>query len=34
MDLHTLSPRLKQLRLSGILETLEVRHQQAIAETW
>ncbi len=34
MDLHTLSPHLKQLRLSGILETLEVRHQQAIAEQW
>ena len=27
-----LLPKLKSLRLSGILETLEVRHQQAIAE--
>lgn len=34
MDLHTLTPQLKQLRLSGILETLDVRHQQAIAEQW
>jgi DNA replication protein DnaC len=34
MDLHTLTPQLKQLRLSGILETLDVRHQQAIGEKW
>src|SRR5713226_5044448 len=34
MDLHTLTPQLKQLRLSGILETLDVRHQQAMAEKW
>lgn len=35
MDLqHQLTPRLKRLRLSGILETLEVRNQQAIAEKW
>ena len=31
---HQLTPRLKRLRLSGILETLEVRNQQAIAEKW
>jgi DNA replication protein DnaC len=29
-----LTPALKQLRLSGILETLEVRNQQAIGEQW
>jgi DNA replication protein DnaC len=29
-----LAPALKQLRLSGILETLEVRNQQAIGEQW
>jgi DNA replication protein DnaC len=34
MELQTLTPKLKQLRLSGILETLEVRHQQAVAEHW
>lgn len=34
MDLHTLTPQLKQLRLSGILETLDVRHQQAITDKW
>jgi len=35
MDLqHQLTPRLKRLRLSGILDTLEVRNQQAIAEKW
>jgi DNA replication protein DnaC len=34
MDLHTLTPQLKQLRLSGILETLDVRHRQAIDEQW
>ena len=31
---HQLTPQLKQLRLSGILETLEVRHRQAIADKW
>ena len=31
---HQLTPYLKQLRLSGILDTLEVRNQQAIAEQW
>jgi len=35
MDLqHQLTPRLKRLRLSGVLETLDVRNQQAIAEQW
>lgn len=29
-----LSPNLKRLRLSGILDTLELRTQQAIAEQW
>jgi DNA replication protein DnaC len=29
-----LAPALKQLRLSGILETLEVRNQQASGEQW
>jgi len=29
-----LTPRLKRLRLSGILQTLEVRNQQAIAGQW
>ena len=29
-----LTPRLKRLRLSGILQTLEVRHQQAIEGQW
>ena len=29
-----LAPALKQLRLSGILDTLEVRNQQAIGEQW
>ncbi len=29
-----LAPALKQLRLSGILDSLEVRNQQAIAEQW
>jgi len=33
-DLHQLTPALKQLRLSGILDTLEVRSQQAIQEQW
>jgi DNA replication protein DnaC len=31
---HQLTPYLKQLRLSGILDTLEVRNQQAITEQW
>ena len=31
---HQLTPYLKQLRLSGILETLDVRTQQAIADQW
>src|SRR5205823_14891942 len=31
---HHLTPYLKQLRLSGILQALEVRNQQAIAEQW
>ena len=31
---HQLGPDLKRLRLSGILDTLEVRNQQAIAEQW
>jgi DNA replication protein DnaC len=35
MDLqHQLTPRLKRLRLSGILDTLDVRNQQAISEKW
>ena len=34
MELSQLTPSLKQLRLSGILDTLEVRTQQAIAEHW
>ena len=29
---HQLTPKLKSLRLSGILETLDVRTQQAITE--
>jgi DNA replication protein DnaC len=32
--LHQLAPPLKRLRLSGILDSLEVRTQQAIAEQW
>lgn len=32
--MHQLQPYLKQLRLSGILETLAVRNQQAIAGQW
>jgi DNA replication protein DnaC len=32
--IHQLIPYLKQLRLSGVLATLEVRNQQAIAEQW
>jgi DNA replication protein DnaC len=31
---HQLSPHLRRLRLSGLLDTLEVRSQQAIAEQW
>jgi DNA replication protein DnaC len=31
---HQLAPYLRRLRLSGILDTLEVRTQQAIAEHW
>jgi DNA replication protein DnaC len=31
---HQLTPYLRRLRLSGILDTLEVRTQQAIAEQW
>jgi DNA replication protein DnaC len=31
---HQLAPHLRRLRLSGILDTLEVRTQQAIAEHW
>lgn len=31
---HQLIPFLKRLRLSGILETLDVRNQQAIEEKW
>jgi DNA replication protein DnaC len=29
---HELTPQLKRLRLSGVLETLELRNQQAIQE--
>ena len=32
--IHQLAPHLKQLRLSGILETLDVRQQQAAAGQW
>jgi DNA replication protein DnaC len=31
---HQLVPPLRHLRLPGILDTLDVRHQQAIAEQW
>ncbi len=31
---HQLIPHLKQLRLSGILETLEARHRQALDGKW
>jgi DNA replication protein DnaC len=35
MDLsHELSPKLKQLRLSGVLATLEARHRQALDGQW
>jgi DNA replication protein DnaC len=32
--IHQLTPHLKQLRLSGILETLEVRNRQAVDGKW
>lgn len=32
--MHQLTPHLKRLRLSGILETLDVRNQQAIHDKW
>jgi hypothetical protein len=32
--MHQLTPHLKQLRLSGILETLEARNQQAVDSKW
>ena len=31
---HQLTPHLKRLRLSGVLETLEARHRQAIDGKW
>jgi hypothetical protein len=31
---HQLTPKLKQLRLTGILATLEARHRQALASQW
>ena len=31
---HQLTPQLKQLRLSGVLETLEARHRQAVDGKW
>ncbi len=31
---HQLIPQLKQLRLSGVLETLEARHRQAVDGKW
>ena len=31
---HQLTPQLKQLRLSGVLESLEIRHRQAIDDKW
>ena len=35
MDLqHQLSPKLQQLRLSGVLATLEARHRQALDGQW
>ncbi len=33
-EIHELETPLKRLRLSGILDTLDVRNQQAVAETW
>ncbi len=32
--IHQLTPHLKRLRLSGILETLDIRNQQAINQKW
>lgn len=32
--IHQLAPSLKQLRLSGILETLEARNREAVAGQW
>jgi len=32
--MHELTPHLKRLRLSGILDTLEVRNEQAVKEKW
>lgn len=32
--MHQLSPKLKHLRLSGILETLEARNRQAVGDSW
>ncbi len=32
--MHQMTPHLKRLRLSGILDTLEVRNQQAIDGRW
>ena len=32
--MHQMTPHLKQLRLSGILETLEARNRQAIEAKW
>ena len=31
---HHLTPQLKHLRLSGILETLDARHRQAVEGKW
>jgi len=31
---HQLTPQLKQLRLSGVLETLDARHRQAVDGKW
>ena len=31
---HQLQPHLKRLRLSGILETLDTRHRQAVDGQW
>jgi hypothetical protein len=31
---HQLTPQLKHLRLSGILETLDDRHRQAVEGKW
>lgn len=33
-DIHELETPLKRLRLSGILDTLETRNQQAVADKW